>query len=1106
MDYLSRGIRALMRRGGGDAASSRLQRGGRRLALERLETRQMMALTHLYTFNDGSANDSAGTAHGTLVNDAMVSDGRLVLLNSGVTSGQATAINYAQLPADLLPSSGSFTIEAWFASNDAANWARVFDIGDQTGTNGNSYVFFTPRSSSGDSRGAIHPAASAERFATSTATNNASEHLAALVVDASADQLRLYIDGSLKGTAALNGANAASVNDTLAYLGRSLFNADPGFTGSINEFRIYDDVRTADAISQDAVAGPEINGAPTRRQVELLDRGVVAIRRSTTQAYIGWRLLGTDPSDIAFNVYRAAGAGAPVKLNSTPLSVTTDFTDSTANFAVANTYHVRAVINGVEQPASKSFTLAAGATVGYYREVPLQAPQGRTVQLPAGVTGDPGSHAYTYVANDASVGDLDGDGEYEIILKWEPYNPDDIDDPDNNPPRTGEGSARDNSQSGFTGNVLVDAYKLDGTRLWRIDLGRNIRAGAHYTQFVVYDLDGDGRAEVSMKTAPGTVDGVGNFVLMGSDSPTADYRNSSGYVLTGPEYLTVFNGQTGANMATIAYQPARGSVTQWGDSYGNRVDRFAGAVAYLDGVRPSLVMSRGYYGPQSSGGSARNEIAAYDFRNGQLTLRWHFKAQRNINGASLNLNYIGQGTHGISIADVDADGKDEVIYGASAIDDNGAPLYSTGWGHGDALHVSDMDPTRPGLEIFMPHEGTGGNGHVAASYRDAATGAMIFELPPAVQYTDSDGNLKWPDVGRGVAMDIDPNRLGYEMWDSFHGSMYNVDGTALYGKGNAFTNFGAWWDADLSRELLDGTTISEWNNPGRANIDLDPTSSNTFAPGVSSNNGTKSTPALSADVFGDWREEVIWRTNDNTKLRIFTTPIAATSRMVTLMHDTQYRAAIAWQNAAYNQPPHPSFYLGAGMSAPPTPVIYSVVNGDFDASGTVDAADLAVWRANASQTGQFGQAVGDADADRDTDGFDFLAWQRNLGKSAPLPAASTSAAVTLAAAVVAADEAPLTMFASEDSRVFVDARVGSLAASGLPGAAARSTHASARPCFRPGIAFASAAASVFGIDGGPDASPASSLSHRERSDAEGGDDNSSSRSVAEALDAAFAGL
>jgi hypothetical protein len=1069
-------MRALMRRDRGGTADSRLRRGGRRLVLERLEARQMMALTHLYTFNDGSANDSAGTAHGTLINDAMVSDGRLVLLNSGITSGQTTAISYAQLPADVLPNGGSFTIEVWFASNDPASWARVFDIGDQTGANGNSYVFFTPRSSSGDSRGAIHPAASAERFTTSTATNNASEHIAALVVDADADQLRLYIDGFLKGTAALNGANAASVNDSLAYLGRSLFNADPGFTGSINEFRIYDEARTAEAISQDAVAGPATNGAPTLRQVELLDRGVVAIRRSTTQAYIGWRLLGTDPSDIAFNVYRTAGAGAPIKLNSTPITATTDYVDSTVNFAVANSYHVRAVINGVEQPASKSLTLAAGATVGYYREVPLQIPAGGTT---------PSGEAYTYTANDASIGDLDGDGEYEIILKWEPTN------------------AKDNAHSGYTGNVYVDAYKLNGTRLWRLDLGRNIRAGAHYTQFIVYDLDGDGRAEVSLKTAPGTVDGVGNFVLMGSDSATADYRNSSGYILTGPEYLTVFNGQTGANMATVAYQPARGSVSQWGDTYGNRVDRFAGAVAYLDGARPSLVMSRGYYGPQSSGGSARNEIAAYDFRNGQLTLRWHFKAQRNINGANLNLDYVGQGTHGISVADVDGDGKDEIVYGASVINDNGAPLYSTGWGHGDALHVSDMDPTRPGLEIFMPHEGTGGNGHVAASYRDAATGAMLINLPPAVQYLDPEDNqLKWPDVGRGVAMDIDPNHLGYEFWDSFHGSMYNVDGTALYGKGNAFINFGVWWDADLSRELLEDTTISNWNSPGRSNIDLDPNSSSTYPPGVQSNNGTKETPALVADIFGDWREEVIWRTSDNSKLRIFTTPISATSRMVTLMHDTQYRAAIAWQNAAYNQPPHPSYYLGAGMSAPPTPAIYSVVNGDFDGSGTVDAADLAVWRTNASQTGQFGQAVGDADADRDTDGFDFLAWQRNLGKSAPLPAATA----TLAAAVVAADEAPLTMFAPENSQVFVGASVGSLAASGLPGEAARSTQASVRPSFRPGSAFASAAASVLSIEEGPDASPTSSFSRRERSDAEGGDDKSSSQSVTEALDAAFAGL
>jgi rhamnogalacturonan endolyase len=689
------------------------------------------------------------------------------------------------------------------------------------------------------------------------------------------------------------------------------------------------------------------------RQMEDLDRGVIALRRATNQVYVGWRMLGTDPTSVAFNLYRSTNGTRVVKLNSSPITQTTDYVDSTATMSVPNTYFVRPIIAGIELAPSESFTLAANSPVNQFLNVPLQIPTGGTT---------PSGEAYTYSANDASVGDLDGDGQYEILLKWDPSN------------------SKDNSQSGYTGNVYVDAYKLDGTLLWRIDLGRNIRAGAHYTQFMVYDLDGDGRAEVAMKTAPGTLDGQGNAVLLGSDSVSADYRNSSGYIITGPEYLTVFNGETGAAMATIPFEPARGTASQWGDDYGNRVDRFLGGIAYSDGVRPSLVMARGYYGPRSSSGQARNEIAAYDFRDGQLTLRWHFKAGYNING-NINSNYIGQGTHSLSIADVDGDGFDEVIYGAAAIDHDGTGLYSTGLGHGDALHVSDMIPDRPGLEVFMPHEGADGNGNVGASIRDAATGELIFTI-------NSTG-----DVGRGAAADIDPNHAGYEFWASttYEGEtrqVYDTAGDPIYEQGNIFSNFLVWWDADLSRELLDGTTIANWNNPGRSNFDLDPGTSGTqqYAPNGSSNNGTKSTPALTADIFGDWREEVIWRRSDNTALMIFSTIIPATNRLTTLMHDSQYRVAIAWQNTAYNQPPHPSFYLGAGMTVPPQPNIYlasanPIIPGDFDLDDDVDQDDLAIWQQTSGTSQTQGYLPGDADGDGTVGGRDFLIWQRNYGQS-----------------------------------------------------------------------------------------------------------------------------
>ncbi len=636
-------------------------------------------------------------------------------------------------------------------------------------------------------------------------------------------------------------------------------------------------------------ATPESRGggdAIPARYVEDLNRGVVAIRNATGNAYVGWRMLGTDASTISFNLYRAYGSATPVKRNTTPITSSTNFLDTGVSFTTEVSYFVRPVLGGVEQAPSERFTLAANTPIRQYLNVPLQIPA-------AGTT--PTAEAYTYSANDTSVGDLDGDGDYEFIVKWDPSN------------------AKDNSQSGYTGNVYVDAYQLDGTRLWRIDLGQNIRAGAHYTQFIVYDLDSDGKAEVAMKTAPGTIDGAGNTVLMGSDSASADYRNTSGYIISGPEYLTVFNGMTGAAMSTIAFQPARGSASQWGDTYGNRVDRFTAAVAYLDGEHPSLIMGRGYYGPQASSGQARNEIAAYDFSSGALSLRWHFKAGYNIN-SNINSAYVGQGPHGMSIADVDADGKDEIVYGACVIDDNGTGLYSTGLGHGDAFHVGDLDPSRPGLEVFMVHEGPSAyqsNGRNAGGeFRDARTGELIFGIPAT------------NDVGRGVAADIDPNSPGAEMWATTTDpdplvprKIYAANGTPLYDTpSNMMYNFVVWWDGDLTRELLDGNHIDKYKNGSSVTRLL-------TAEGCSSNNGTKSTPALSADLLGDWREEVIFRSTDGKSLRVYTTTIPTEHRLYTLMHDPQYRLSIAWQNVGYNQPPHTSFHLGSGMKTPPKPAI-----------------------------------------------------------------------------------------------------------------------------------------------------------------------------------------
>ncbi len=604
--------------------------------------------------------------------------------------------------------------------------------------------------------------------------------------------------------------------------------------------------------------------AQSQAQMERLSRGVVAVRSGSASVYVGWRLFGNDPSGIAFNLYRSSAGGAAMLLNGTPMTASTNFVDNSAPTSQANTYFVRPVLNGVEQANSASFTLPANAATAQYLQIPLQIPAGGTT---------PSGESYTYSANDLSIGDLDGDGEYEYVLKWDPSN------------------AKDNSQSGYTGNVYVDAYELNGTRLWRIDLGRNIRAGAHYTQFIVYDLDGDGRSEVAVKTADGTRSGTGQVI----GNASADYRNSGGYVLSGPEFLTIFNGQNGAVLATTNYVPARGDVGSWGDTYGNRVDRFLAGVAYLDGQRPSLIMSRGYY--------TRAVIAAWDWRNGQLTQRWTFDSNAPGNSA-----YAGQGNHNLSIADVDADGRQEIIFGAATINDNGQGLYVSSLGHGDALHVGDLVPSRAGLEIWDIHESSSVPG---ADLRDARTGARIFAINNT---SGSEG------PGRGVAGDIYAGNAGAEFWGSGPGmtNLFNASGASI-GRTPGSANFLVWWDSDTVRELLDSNHVDKYGTSADTRL--------LTGSGVTSNNGTKSTPALSGDVLGDWREEVIWRTTDNTALRIYTTTNVATNRLYTFLHDPQYRVALAWQNVAYNQPPHPSFFVGANMSSPPVPNI-TIVGGN----------------------------------------------------------------------------------------------------------------------------------------------------------------------------------
>lgn len=592
----------------------------------------------------------------------------------------------------------------------------------------------------------------------------------------------------------------------------------------------------------------------SKLQREKLNRGVVAIRENPSEVIVSWRYLSSDPIQTGFNVYKDGE-----KLTDTPVTVSTLFRDKN-NSQKAAVYEVRPVIKGKEtHHIDGTYTLPENAPSGYL-EIPLQKPAN-------GVT--PAGETYTYSPNDASIGDVDGDGEYEIILKWDPSN------------------SRDNSHEGYTGEVYIDCYRMNGEQLWRINLGKNIRAGAHYTQFMVYDLDGDGKAEVVMRTADGTIDGKGKVI----GDANADYREEGtfdpsrnqimkqGRILKGKEYLTVFSGDTGEALHTIDYIPARGNVSDWGDAKGNRSDRFLACVAYLDGIHPSVVMCRGYY--------TRTVLAAFDWNGKELKNRWVFDS--NNPGCE---NYAGQGNHNLRVGDVDGDGCDEIIYGSCAIDHNGKGLYSTRMGHGDAIHLTHFDPSRKGLQVWDCHE----NKRDGSTYRDAATGEVLLQIKSNT------------DVGRCMAADIDPTHPGVEMWSGDSQGIRNVKGEVIAPKmRNTPTNMAVWWDGDLLREMLDRNMIIKYDWENKKFVPLVKFTGTLF------NNGTKSNPCLQGDMIGDWREEVLVRSEDNASLRLYVSTIPTEYRFHTFLEEPIYRISIATQNVGYNQPTQPGFYFGPDL-------------------------------------------------------------------------------------------------------------------------------------------------------------------------------------------------
>ena len=589
---------------------------------------------------------------------------------------------------------------------------------------------------------------------------------------------------------------------------------------------------------------------------EKLSRGLIGIPTEEGM-YFSWRMTLEDAAGLQFDLYRSSNGGAEVKLNKEPIDRTSDFLDRTVDYTVDNRWTLKATTGEVA-----TWTRLKGEERNPYLSIPICKPEDGEI------AGEP----FTYTANDCSVGDLDGDGEYEIILKWSPSN-------SKRPP-----------QRGFTGNTYLDAYKMDGTRLWRIDLGPNVRSGAATTNFLVFDFDGDGCAEICCKTGDGTVDGLGHRIGDAQvDWRTWDKKSPTyGKIVNGPEYLTVFEGRTGKELDSKEYIPTRYPLDGWGgvggncgnDNTGGRSDRFTAGVAFLDGKTPSPVMVRGWYG--------RTVVAAWTFTNGALKHTWTFDS-----AAPGWEAYSGMGNHSVTVADFDGDGCDEICVGAMTVDHDGKGLFTTGLRHGDALHAGRFIPSRQGMQVFGVHENEGDNEIVkrtpAVAMFDGATGEIIWQ--------DGLGQ----DAGRGVAADIDPRYDGAECWCNIGGLRRGDTGEIICNRKPDSCNFTIYWDADPLAELLDHVSISKWNwNAESTDLLLK-------AEGVVSNNGTKGNPCLSGDILGDWREEVIWASEDQTELRIYSTTIPAVDRRATWMNDRQYRLAIAWQNVAYNQPPHPSF-------------------------------------------------------------------------------------------------------------------------------------------------------------------------------------------------------
>lgn len=657
-------------------------------------------------------------------------------------------------------------------------------------------------------------------------------------------------------------------------------------------------------------------GKAVTRNMENLDRGVVAVK-TDGGVFISWRRLGTEPANTQFTLYR--------NKEKVTEGAITNFVDPAGKQGDAYTV----VANG---KMSKSVDVLPNQ----YFDIPL----GETPESDVLLTDRNGVYYGGYTPGDSTYGDLDGDGQYEIIMMWCPAD------------------AKDAATGGRTGKVYVDAYKLDGTQLWRIDMGYNIRAGAHDTQYCVADFDGDGKAEVILRTADGTVDGQGNVI--GDASKGDTYENSWAYAnggknLTGPLYVTCFDGETGKALDTIDYFPQNsiGSMAtslSFGDDFGNRSERYNGTIAYLDGQNPSAVFARGYYfGKGISTPNGRTACAAYDFKNGKLSLRWSFDTAN-----SGYEQYIGQGNHQMEAGDVDGDGKDEILYGALTWDDDGSVLWCTFQEHGDAMHLGDFDPTREGLEFLKVYEDYSDDSDI---FSFSNPEFAKFEPDKAMGAENSNGRHIWgvslqdaktgkfiqihngiKDTGRGVIANIGYGESYYVMWAAGSSGYWDSNGNKLNDLGLAM-NGRIYWDGDLQDELQDHVTITKWNDTAKK-VDKVYT-----IPEAKSINGTKGNVNIQTDLIGDWREELVGyvvldekieeipmeiegsfgqkvqvtatRPTYKYALRVATTTIPTKYNFYTLNHDDIYRNSSASYANCYNQPPHISWYMNDKIANSP---------------------------------------------------------------------------------------------------------------------------------------------------------------------------------------------